>query len=234
MQKIKLLLVEDELILASVVKETLEHNGFDIVHAADGRQGWEKYLSHQPHACLIDIMMPEKDGFSLVKDIRDVDEKTPIIFLTGKIGNADVIHGLEYADDYIKKPFSLEELMLRIKNLLKRSLPHVPQRNIPGIFSLGKYIFDYNRQELKHLKIKKSQPLSLRQADMLRMFSENVNKTTYRKTMLKELWGDDSYQNGRIMDVYISRLRKYLRHDTTVRLINVRGLGYRLVCNEPL
>ncbi|MEI3796901.1 MULTISPECIES: response regulator transcription factor [unclassified Chitinophaga] len=232
MQKIKLLLVEDEPILASVVKETLEHNGFDIVHAANGRQGWEKYLSHQPHACLIDIMMPEKDGFSLVKDIRDVDEKTPIIFLTGKLGNADVIRGLEYADDYIKKPFSLEELMLRIKNLLKRSLPLVPQRNIPGIFSLGKYIFDYNRQELKHPK--DNQSLSLREADMLRMFSENANKTTSRKIMLEKLWGDDNIDNSRNMDVYISKLRKYLLYDTTVRLINVRGLGYRLVCNELL
>lgn len=227
MNNIKLLLVEDELTLAGVVKETLELNGFQIMHAANGQLGWEAYLSFRPHACVIDIMMPKKDGISLVKDIRNVDEHTPIIFLTAKSENSDVIRGLQTgADDYIKKPFSMEELILRIKKLIKRSHGE-PAPATKGIYRLGQYLFDHNRQELKHEQ--ETIRLSLREADMLRMLAEHPNVTTHRKTMLLELWGDDNFFNARNMDVYISKLRKYLQHDDRVQLINVRGLGYKLV-----
>jgi two-component system response regulator TrcR len=229
MKKIKLLLVEDEMILAGVIKETLEMNGFDICHAANGQQGWEQYLSFRPEVCVIDIMMPRKDGVSLVKDIRSVDEQTPIIFLTAKSETRDVINGLQSgADDYIKKPFSLEELIVRIKTLLKRTQTAVAaHKNNTGIYLLGSYTFDHNRQELRH--VKENIRLSLREADMLKMLAERPNMTTHRKNMLLELWGDDNFFNARNMDVYISRIRKYLQHDPSVQLVNVRGLGYKLV-----
>ncbi len=228
MKKIKLLLVEDELILAGVIKETLEMNGFEICHAANGLQGWEQYLSFRPEVCVIDIMMPRKDGISLVKDIRSVDEQTPIIFLTAKSETQDVIKGLQSgADDYVKKPFSLEELIVRIKTLLKRTQPPAPG-NSNGVYLLGSYTFDHNRQELRHLK--ENIRLSLREADMLKMLAERSNTTTHRRNILLELWGDDNFFNARNMDVYISKIRKYLRHDPSVQLVNVRGLGYKLVC----
>lgn len=231
MKKIKLLLVEDEVILAGVVKETLEGNGFQIMHAENGIQGWEQYLSFRPEICVVDIMMPKKDGLALVKDIRAVDEQTPIIFLTAKSETQDVIKGLQTgADDYIRKPFSLEELILRIKTLLKRTQPAqtvtTPQ-NDKGTYLLGSYTFDYNRQELRHEK--EVIRLSLREADILKMLAERPNVTTHRKNILLEIWGDDNFFNARNMDVYLSKLRKYLQHDPSVQLINVRGLGYKLV-----
>jgi len=229
MKKIKLLLVEDEIVLAGVVKETLEANGFQISHAENGQQGWEQYLSFRPELCVVDIMMPRKDGLSLVKDIRSVDEQTPIIFLTAKSETQDVIKGLQTgADDYIKKPFSIEELILRIKTLLKRTQPLQTSSNgNNGIYFLGTYIFDYNRQELRHEK--ELVRLSLREADILKMLAEKPNVTTHRKNILLDLWGDDNFFNARNMDVYISKIRKYLQHDPSVQLINVRGLGYKLV-----
>lgn len=229
MKKIKLLLVEDEIVLAGVVKETLEANGFQISHAENGQQGWDQYLSFRPELCVVDIMMPRKDGLSLVKDIRSVDEQTPIIFLTAKSETQDVIKGLQTgADDYIKKPFSIEELILRIKTLLKRTQPpQTPSNGNNGVYFLGAYIFDYNRQELRHEK--EQVRLSLREADILKMLAEKPNVTTHRKNILLDLWGDDNFFNARNMDVYISKIRKYLQHDPSVQLINVRGLGYKLV-----
>ncbi|SFM93342.1 DNA-binding response regulator, OmpR family, contains REC and winged-helix (wHTH) domain [Chitinophaga sp. YR627] len=229
MKKIKLLLVEDEIVLAGVVKETLEANGFQISHAENGQQGWEQYLSFRPELCVVDIMMPRKDGLSLVKDIRSVDEQTPIIFLTAKSETQDVIKGLQTgADDYIKKPFSIEELILRIKTLLKRTQPlQTASNGNNGIYFMGTYIFDYNRQELRHEK--EQIRLSLREADILKMLAEKPNITTHRKNILLDLWGDDNFFNARNMDVYISKIRKYLQHDPAVQLINVRGLGYKLV-----
>ncbi|UPK66940.1 response regulator transcription factor [Chitinophaga filiformis] len=232
MKKIKLLLVEDEIVLAGVVKETLEANGFHISHAENGVQGWEQYLSFRPEICVVDIMMPKKDGIALVKDIRTVDEHTPVIFLTAKSETQDVIKGLQTgADDYIKKPFSLEELILRIRTLLKRSqlanTPAATKTNNSGIYILGTYTFDYNRQELRHEK--GDTRLSLREADMLKMLAERPNATTHRRNILLELWGDDNFFNARNMDVYISKIRKYLQYDPSVQLVNVRGLGYKLV-----
>lgn len=232
MKKIKLLLVEDEIVLAGVVKETLEANGFHISHAENGLQGWEQYLSFRPDICVVDIMMPKKDGIALVKDIRAVDEQTPVIFLTAKSETQDVIKGLQSgADDYIKKPFSLEELILRIKTLLKRTQQiNTPSSSVKtgnGIYLLGAYTFDHNRQELRHEK--EHIRLSLREADILKMLAERPNVTTHRRNILLELWGDDNFFNARNMDVYISKIRKYLQHDPSVQLINVRGLGYKLV-----
>lgn len=227
-QQIRLLLVEDEAILAGVVKETLEMKGFEVIYAADGQEGWQLYRQHRPDVCVIDVMMPRKDGLTLVQEIRATDPHTPLIFLTAKSEVQDVLKGFHAgADDYIKKPFSMEELILRIHALLKRTLTPVAAPASQGQIRLGSYLFDYPRQELHFGG--EPQRLSQREADLLKMLADNANNITSRKEMLLSIWGDDSFFNARNMDVYITRMRKYLRHDATVQIVNVRGRGFKLL-----
>ncbi|MRG43755.1 response regulator [Chitinophaga sp. SYP-B3965] len=224
----RLLLVEDELVLASVIRETLELNGFKVACAANGKEGWELFRSFSPEVCVVDIMMPKKDGITLVEEIRMTDEEIPIIFLTAKTTTADVIRGLSVgADDYIKKPFSIEELMLRIQGLLRRS--RIKQKKVTGngIYQIGGYVFDSQRQELSFAG--EAQRLSQRETDILKMLADHLNAITPRKAMLLNIWGDDGFFNARNMDVYITRIRKYLQLDTSVQIINVRSVGYKLI-----
>lgn len=232
MEVIKVLLVEDELVLAGVLKETLALKGFEVCLAANGLEGFSAFKEFRPDICIVDIMMPKKDGISMVKEIRTVDQQTPLIFLTAKSETQDVIQGFHVgADDYIKKPFSIEELILRMQALLKRSKQSAGSvAMLPGpntIVSIGQYRFDYNRLEL-HLD-KEIQRLSQREADILKMLTDNLRNITPRKDILLQLWGDDSFFNARNMDVYISRLRKFLSGDEKVQIINVRGKGIKLV-----
>ena len=227
MERIKLLLVEDEAILAQVTRETLETRGFDIRIAYNGIEGWSLYNSFTPDICVVDIMMPYKDGLSLVEDIRKVNEDIPIIFLTAKTQTADVISGLEIgADDYMKKPFSMEELILRIKRLVRTASKQTSiQQEMPT--TIGDYYFNYARQELcyhDHVTT-----LSQREAHLLQLLLENKNALLVRKDALLKIWGEDNFFNGRSMDVYITRLRKYLRHGASIQILNVRGKGYKLV-----
>lgn len=227
-QRIRLLLVEDEEILAGVVAETLEMKGFDVVKAFNGIQGLELYRSFQPDVCVIDVMMPKKDGITLVQEIRATDSKIPLVFLTAKSEIQDVLKGFRAgADDYIKKPFSMEELILRIHALLKRTMNMQEQATATGQLRLGEYVFDHSRQELHHGS--GVQHLSQREADMLKMLADNLQNITSRKDILMELWGDDSFFNARNMDVYITRLRKYLRFDSNIQIINVRARGFKLI-----
>lgn len=226
--KISLLLVEDETVLAGVVKETLEMKGFSVMWAANGHEGMALYRSKKPDVCVIDVMMPKKDGITLVTEIRQTDTRTPIVFLTAKGEVQDVLKGfLAGADDYIKKPFSIEELILRLLALVKRS-GILPELQAPdGLIWLGSYLFDHLRQELRlgdHV-----QHLSQRESDILKMLADNRNGITSRKDMLLALWGDDSFFNARNMDVYITRMRKYLRGDESIQIMNVRGRGFKLV-----
>ncbi len=227
MQQIKVLLVEDEAVLAQVVQETLETKGFNVITAANGVEGWNSFTASKPDICIVDVMMPRKDGLSLVIDIRKVDEDIPIIFLTAKTQTTDVIKGLEIgADDYIKKPFSIEELILRIQKLVRRSKKQITE-TIQTITTIGKYAFDQTRL---HLSIgNKTTTLSQREADLLLLLVINKNKLLERKTALLKLWGEDDFFNARSMDVFITRLRKYLHEDENLQIINVRGKGYKLV-----
>lgn len=227
-QPIRLLLVEDETVLAGVVKETLEMKGFEVIYAADGQEGWQLYRQHQPDVGVIDVMMPRKDGLTLVQDIRAIDPHTPLIFLTAKSEVQDVLKGFHAgADDYIKKPFSMEELILRIHALLKRTLsPATPPVSRQQI-RLGGYLFDYPRQELHYGG--EVRRLSQREADLLKMLADNVNNITSRKDMLLSIWGDDSFFNARNMDVYITRMRKYLQQDESIQIVNIRGRGFKLL-----
>lgn len=227
-QQIRLLLVEDETVLAGVVKETLEMKGFEVIYAADGQEGWQLYKQYGPDVCVIDVMMPRKDGLTLVQDIRAIDTHTPLIFLTAKSEVQDVLKGFHAgADDYIKKPFSMEELILRIHALLKRTLaPATPPSHQQQI-RLGGYVFDYPRQELHYNG--ETRRLSQREADLLKMLADNVNNITPRKDMLLSIWGDDSFFNARNMDVYITRMRKYLQQDENIQIVNIRGRGFKLL-----
>lgn len=231
MNKIKVLLVEDETVLATVVKETLDARGFELTIAANGVEGWSSFNKSKPDVCVIDVMMPRKDGFSLVEDIRKVDQLVPIIFLTAKTQIADVIRGFETgADDYMKKPFSMEELILRLKSLNRRKgfQGTADSSSTPAIVNMvGNFQFDHHQLELTYNG--KTASLSQREADLLQLLIDHKNKLLDRKTALLKIWGDDNPFNARSMDVYITRLRKYLLTDTSVQILNIRGFGYKLI-----
>ena len=225
MEGIKILLVEDEDVLALLVKESLETRGFEVSIAANGVDGWTKFNMVKPDACIVDIMMPRKDGFSLVTDIRLVDDLVPIIFLTAKTRLEDVVKGLDIgADDYLRKPFSMEELIMRIKALLRRSV-RKPELVIAPYHNrkLGKLLFDpfalklYNGNNIIDL--------SKREAGLLELLLEYKNQLTDRRTALIRLWGNDDVFSARSMDVYITRLRKFLRDDPALDIVYVRGQG---------
>ncbi|WP_343681420.1 response regulator transcription factor [Chryseobacterium arthrosphaerae] len=230
MMKTKVLLVEDEAVLAMVVKETLEMNGFEIEVASNGVEGWTRFKNSQPDICVIDVMMPRKDGFSLVEDIRKIDDLVPIIFLTAKVQTGDVLKGLEIgADDYMKKPFSMEELMLRIKKLVRRSSVK-PNDSSSGALednTIGKFYFNFKRLELSYENTVIN--LSQREAELLNLLMMHKNNVLERQTALIKLWEDDSVFAARSMDVYITRLRKFLALDPSVAILNVRGVGYKLI-----
>lgn len=229
MDKIKILLVEDEAVLAMLIRETLETQGFEIRVAANGVEGWSQFNNYQPDLCIVDVFMPRKDGFSLVSDIRKVNEQIPIIFLTARTQTADVIKGLETgADDYMKKPFSMAELILRIKSLIKRSLPLPAGTDEPaGDLDVGGFTFSLRKLELSIGE--KKHHLSQREAELLNLLARHQNKLLDRKTALLKLWGNDDAFNARSMDVYITRLRKLLKADPSLEIQNIRGYGYKLI-----
>lgn len=223
----KLLLVEDEPFLAKVVEDSLKHKGYDVTYAADGKKGYNLFLNGNFDIIVLDVMLPYTDGFTLAKQIRVKDKQTPILFLTAKTETEDLITGYHSGgNDYLKKPFSLEELFLRIDQLLKRSKTHL-ETNLSAIV-IGKYNFDYHKQELSlGGKIIK---LSNRESELLYLLYKNKNQLTERKLALISLWGDDSFFNTRTMDVFITKLRKHLSDDHQIEILNVRGMGYKLIC----
>lgn len=227
MEKIKVLLVEDEPVLAGIVKESLEKRGFEIDVAPDGVAGWSMFKQNKPDVCVIDVMMPRKDGFSLVSDIRLADDDTPLIFLTARTQTADVLKGQELgADDYLKKPFSMEELILRLNALVKRRKPVLTPISDTGIV-IGRFIFNAKHQQLIYGE--EIGMLSQRESDLLSLLLQHKNGLLDRKLALIKLWGDDNPFTARSMDVYITRLRKLLQKDSSIEIVNSRGLGYSLM-----
>ncbi|MFC0516913.1 response regulator transcription factor [Mucilaginibacter angelicae] len=229
MDKIKVLFVEDEPVLASIVRESLETRGFAITVAANGVEGWSMFNLNKPDVCVVDVMMPRKDGFSLVQDIRRVDELVPVIFLTARTQTEDVLKGLEIgADDYMKKPFSMEELILRLKALVRRkSINSKMIHDTPEEINIGNCSFNY--QKLEFYCHKQQFNLSQREAELLKLLIQHKNQLLERKTALMKLWGDDSPFNARSMDVYITRLRKFIKEDSKLEIINIRSHGYKLM-----
>ncbi|TWW02328.1 response regulator transcription factor [Chitinophaga pinensis] len=226
----KVLLIEDEWQLGQIVKDSLEMRGFEMLYAADGKEGLRLYQEHQPDVVVLDIMMPNMDGFTVTTEIRKQDKTTPIIFLTAKSQTTDVVKGFELGgNDYLKKPFSMDELIVRIKALLERfknASGAVPAVNNDSI-TIGQYTFNYTKQTLT--RNNHTEFLSHREAEILRRLSENLNQVMERKTVLLDLWGDDSFFNARSMDVFITKLRRYLKDDPRVQIVNIRGVGYKLI-----
>lgn len=222
------LLLEDDPNLGLILQEHLELNGFSVRLAVNGEAGMTAYRGAKFDLCLVDVMMPRKDGFTFAREVRQNDQRTPLIFLTARSMKEDRIEGLKIgADDYVTKPFSMEELLLRIRAVLKRSGGDRPAAPVPAGFSLGAFAFDYAKRTLSRGKVNRK--LTAREADLLRLLCMHMNDTLERSAALKELWGDDTYFNSRSMDVFVSKLRKYLSDDRNVEIQNVPGKGIKLV-----
>jgi len=215
MNKNKILFVEDELSLGLIVKESLETRGFEVHYCQDGRSGLNSFREFKPDICLLDIMLPVKDGFTLAQDIRKIDAHVPIIFITARSQTTDVVKGFELgANDYIKKPFSMEELVVRIKARLSDNTGMSEDQDTQKTFLIGKYQFNYDKQVLELQGREKK--LTHREAEILRLLCLNRNKVLERSHVLDKVWGDDNFFNARSMDVFITKLRKYLADDPEV------------------
>lgn len=224
--KTKIILAEDEPALALIIKESLETRNFEVLLCKNGDEAFEAYSKQKPELLVLDVMMPKKDGFSLAKEIRKLDKKTPIIFLTAKSQTQDVVDGFHYGgNDYLKKPFSMEELIVRIHSLLGRIQSEKNEENI----NVGGYIFNLTKQTLSYSG--NTIALTHREASLLHLLTENKNDILDRSIVLKKIWGDDDFFNGRSMDVFITKLRKKLSLDTNIQIINVRSQGYKLICD---
>ena len=222
------LLIEDEPTLGMIVKDSLEVRGFTVLYATDGDEGLTLFHQHQPNIVVADVMMPRMDGFSLTQQIRQTNTDVPIIFLTARSQTADVVRGFEVGgNDYLKKPFSLDELIVRINALLRRSFSVRPDAVAPDQLRIGRYQFDPPKQKLS--LDGQDVLLSHREAELLRHLYAQRNQVLERNTVLLELWGDDSFFNGRSLDVFITRLRRHLRDDPQVQIVNIRGIGYKLI-----
>ncbi|MCD6112358.1 MAG: response regulator transcription factor [Bacteroidales bacterium] len=228
-KKIKILLAEDDPNLGDILKTYLEAKGYQARLCVNGQKAFEAYKEEDFDFCIIDVMMPVKDGFSLVKDIRSMDEKIPILFLTAKAMQEDKLKGFKIgADDYLTKPFSMEELLMRIKAILHRTNLNKKPKN--KIYKIGEYTFDYNQYSLSRNDNK--QKLTSKEAELLRLLCENKNDVLTRTLALNKIWKDDSYFNARSMDVYIVKLRKYLKEDPKIKLLNIHGIGFKLNVEE--
>jgi DNA-binding response OmpR family regulator len=211
--------------LAKIVSETLESRGYEVILEEDGGKAFQKFTETKPDVCVLDIMLPNKDGFAIADEIREKDTEVPIIFLSAKSQTADVVSGFKTgANDYIRKPFSIEELIVRIENVLRNKTIVIQDQDEVAISS---YTFNMKRQTL-HSPIEQRK-LSYRESELLKLLYENRDKIVERSEILTLLWGSDSFFNSRTLDVYITKLRGYLKHDPAIEIITIKGIGYRFV-----
>jgi DNA-binding response OmpR family regulator len=225
--KTRVLIAEDDPFIGMITKECFETRGFEVCLCEDGNEAFEKYKVFNPNICIFDVMMPFKDGFTLAEEIRAMDQVIPILFLTAKALKEDVIKGFKIgADDYVKKPFSVEELIARVDAILRRSGALDVEDNSQRIFKIGSLSFD---SEFQLLKTKKEEiKLTDKESGILAELCRNQDKITDRSSLLMKVWGDDSFFNSRSLDVYITKLRKYLKNDLNIELVTVRGKGFKL------
>ncbi len=230
MTKQRVLLLEDDPNLGFILQEHLQMQGFEVQLCVNGEEGLSAYRGGKYDLCLVDVMMPKLDGFTFARKVRERDQNVPLIFLTAKSLKEDKIEGFKIGcDDYLTKPFSMEELMLRITAVLRRSKVAPQPADLPVMFEIGKFTFDYNRQLLS--KDGEQFKLTPKEADLLRLLCIHKNQTLEREVALREIWGDESYFSGRSMDVFISKLRKYLREDDSIEIMGIHGKGFRLIVN---
>lgn len=222
-KSINILLAEDDSNLAFVIKDNLEMNGYNVTHSLDGQDALDTYPRHKFHLCLLDVMLPRLDGFELANKIREMSAEVPILFLTARSMTEDRLEGFRQGgDDYITKPFSMEELLMRINVFLRRSSAKGQEVDS---YQLSDYYFDYTSLKLTSLNSERS--LTLKEAKILRLFCEHQNEVLKREFILKEVWGEDDYFLGRSLDVFISKLRKYLKSDPNIEITNYHGIGFR-------
>lgn len=224
---IKILYVEDELFLGKIVKETLESRGFDVTMESDGDKAVPVFGEIEPDICVLDVMLPNKNGFDIAEDIRKINEDIPIIFLTAKTQTEDVVKGFKLGgNDYIRKPFSIEELIVRIEHLLRVKKENI-FINAGDCITIGNYSFHLNKQVLSMNNEEKK--LSYRESELLKFLFQNKNTIIDRRDLLNHIWGNDSFFNSRNLDVYITKLRSYLKEDTAIEILTIKGVGYRFV-----
>ena len=224
-EKSRILYVEDDETLSFVTKDNLELHGYKVDHCLDGESAIEAFFKESYDLCILDVMLPKMDGFAVAEKIRATDPNVPILFLTAKSMKEDRIHGLKLgADDYITKPFSIEELILKNEDFLRRKYVSV---SINDQYKVGNYNFDYRNLVLSLDGEERN--LTQKEADLLKMLLDHKNNVVKRSLILEKLWGEDDYFLGRSMDVFISRLRKYLSGDNKIKLDNIHGVGFKLV-----
>ena len=230
---INILLAEDERTLAMIIQDTLDSQGFHVTVAGDGEEALRLYAANKPDVIVADVMMPRLDGFELVRRIRKHDPLTPVIFLTARSAVNDVVHGFEMgANDYLKKPFGMQELIVRIKALLGRACTVTPQPEQATRFTIGQYLFDSVIQRLTHVPTGTQAELSYRESEILRRLCLHPSEVVTSQSLLLELWGDDSFFNNKSLHVFITKLRHRLSQDQRLRIVNVRGVGYKLISSE--
>ena len=223
----RVLLAEDDRNLGNILKSYLEAKGFETTLCINGEEAFNAYKKKNFDFCIVDVMMPVKDGFTLAKEIRSMDKKIPILFLTAKSLPEDKLKGFEVGgDDYLTKPFSMEELLARMKAITRRTDQNKKSEK-DNFYTIGQYHFDFNRQILSFKG--KEHKLTSKEANLLHLLCENKNDVLDRSYALNKIWFDDSYFNARSMDVYIAKLRKYLKNDPDVELLNVHGVGFKLI-----
>lgn len=227
--KVYILLAEDDVNMGLILQSFLNARGFEVLLTRDGSEAMREFHKHSGiDLALVDVMMPEKDGFTLAAELKSISPSLPLIFLTAKSMQDDILRGFEVgADDYITKPFSMDVLLARIVALINRS--QMSQRDADQPIRIGKLQFDFSRQTISDDK--NSIRMTSREAQLLKLLADNMNNVTDRKTALDLIWGNDDYYSSRSMDVYITKLRKMLRMDKSIELINVHGQGYKLMCN---
>ena len=226
-EKVKILLVEDDTNLGTILTEYLTVKKFEVTQAVNGEDGFNNFKNNRFDLCIVDVMMPKMDGFTLAKKIRLIDKDVPILFVTAKSLLDDKLEGFKIgADDYITKPFSMEELLLRISAVLRR-IKSIKTDDEKNEFKIGDYDFDYNKRILIHAS--SEQKLTQKESDLLRLLCLNKNRILERSEALIRIWKDESYFTGRSMDVYITKLRNYLKNDKSIEIINVHGTGFKLI-----
>ena len=224
--KTNILYVEDDSSLSFVIKDNLEENGYTVVHCADGESAWQQFMKHTFDLCLLDVMLPKKDGFALATQIRKKNALIPIIMLTAKNMDEDKIHGFKTGvDDYITKPFNMQELLLRMEVFLKRT--KIDANVFPSEVTIGSIVFHYEELELQTLE--GIIQLTQKEADLLKYFSLHVNQTLKREDILLSVWGKDDYFLGRSMDVFITKLRKHLKADPSIEIQTIHGKGFKFL-----
>ena len=225
-KKISILLAEDDENLGQLLFTYLQNKGFQVILARNGKTAYERFTKDSFDFCVFDVMMPEMDGYTLAKEIREVDKKVPILFLTAKSMKEDKLHGFEVgADDYLTKPFSMEELLARINVILKRTMPE--EIDVKSQMYIGKIKYE---PELRILHVSDgAKKLTTKENDLLLLLVKNQNEILDRQATLRAVWGDDNYFNGRSMDVYIAKLRKLLKEDENIEIMNIHGKGFKLL-----